>query len=146
MPLEIDNIFVDEQSVGLNVRVVTLDWGVNGIYGHSGSSYASIPLQVLIPKMADIDGFTKIEAKLCLSYDTEGVATMDAELYDFTDGVSIVGTEKNYPNGTWIYGSTDWIDVTAYEGKAIRVRTKRNGGTGANDVSIEGLVLVLKYS
>jgi len=146
MGLIIDNIFVNGGTIGMDTRIITLDWGVNGIYSHSGSSYASIPIQVLVPKMASIDEFTKIEAKLCISYDTEGAATMDARLYNYTDNVLVTGSEFNLPNATWSYGESGWIDITAFEGKAIRVQAKRNGGAGANNVSIEGAVLILKYS
>ena len=146
MAFEVDEIILDGQTEGLKTKFVVLDFGVNGIYGHSSSNYSSVPIQVLVPKLDSIDTFTKIEAKLCLSYNTEGTATMDARMYDFTDGTLVTNSAFNLPNETWTFGESGWVDITLFQGKALRVQTKRNGGAGSNDVSIEGACIILKYS
>jgi len=126
-------------------EIMVHDFGLNGIYGQSNTSYASIPLQVMIPELADLGAnYTKIEAKLVLDYETDGASTMDARLTNYTDGGAVAGSEKNYPNQSWGHGSTGFFDVTAIEGKSVRIQLKRVGGSG--QVKIEGAALILKYS
>lgn len=125
------------------------DFAIDGIYGHSSTSYAAIPLQVMVPALADIGvGFTKIEARYVISYMTDAPASMDAQLYDFTDSVAIAITEENFADtaGVWTYGASAWYDISAHAGKALRFQTKRVGGTGAKSVNIEGVALLLKFS
>jgi hypothetical protein len=144
--VNVDDIQVDGQTLGLKIRVVALDWGYAGIYGHSSTSYAGIPIQIMLPKRSDIDGFTKIEAKLVIDYETEGASTMGVKLVNFTNLVDVAGFEITLPNQTWGHGSSGWVDITSVEGKSLRIYTKRIGGSGTNNVKIEGAVLLLKYS
>jgi hypothetical protein len=150
MTLIIDKIIVEGELTlqgDLNKRLIVLDFSLNGIYFHSGTSYASIPLQVLVPNKALIlPSANSIQARWDLSYLAEGVSSMDVDLFCYTDGISVVNSEENCPNNApnWTaHKRTDWFDIT--EEKAYRIRTKRVGGTGSNDVNIEGASLVIKY-
>jgi hypothetical protein len=146
MSLEIDNIIISQQNIPLGTKVLAVDWGFNNIYGHSSTSYAYISLQAIVPKISDIDNFTKIEAKYVIDYETEGAATMDVQLYNYTNLEIIPNSETSLPNQTWGHGASSWIDITSYAGKSIRIGTKRVGGVGANNVKLESGTLLLKYS
>lgn len=126
--------------------IVPLSFALDGIYGTSSTSYQQIPIQALLPELASIDNYSKIEGKLLLSYETEGASTMDVDLFNYTDFVAIGGTEENYPNQSWGYGEGSWFDLTGVEGKAIRLRQKRNGGSALNDVKIEGAILLIRIT
>jgi len=146
MAFKTNDIEIDGQSLGLRVKIITLDFGINGIYGSSSTNYVSIPIQVLVPKIADIDSFTKIEAKLCLDYNTQDSSTASMRLYNYTDSAVVPNSEKSLVNVNWDYGSSGWIDITAYEGKALRCQIKRVGGITGNQIQIEGALLILKLS
>ncbi|GAG35962.1 unnamed protein product, partial [marine sediment metagenome] len=62
MGLIIDDIELDGQSIPLSQRLIAVDWGFNGVYGHSSTSYAYMAFNAMIPKRSDIDGYVKIEA------------------------------------------------------------------------------------
>ena len=147
MTLQVENILIDGQSDGLKTKFLALSFSIGGIVGHTSASYNYVVSQVIIPQLASLDtGFTKIEVKYLISYLTEGTATIDVQLYDYANSVAVAGTEKNFPNGSWIFGESNWIDITSVGGKALRVGTKRNGGVGSNNVYLEGVTLLLKFS
>lgn len=141
----VDDIKYDGLEELGSTKIIALDFGVDGIYGHTGTAYVSIPLQTMIPILADMDNYSSVEGKIVLDYETEGAATMDAELFNYTDLLSIAGSEFSLPNQTWGHGSSGWFDLAAALGKAVRVRTKRVGGTGGNNVKVEGMVLLVKF-
>ena len=130
-----------------NNLLISLDFGYGGIYANSTTSYLAIPLEVLIPKIASVlAGATKVEVKICVSYETTGASTALMMLYNYTDGVDITASETAIANDSWVYMESDWIDITAFEQKAIRLLTKRVGGTGGDSIRIEACNLLLKYS
>jgi len=131
---------------GSSEKIISLAWGFDGVYGHSGNSYVAFIFNVIIPKLADVGTFTKVEAKFVIDYETEGSAQMKAELFDYTNFVAIAGTEVTFPNQTWGHGASGWIDLTSNEGHSIRLRNKRFGGGGTNNVKVEGATLLLKYT
>jgi hypothetical protein len=147
MTLQVDDILIDGQSGGLKTKFLALSFSIGGILGHSSDSYNYVVSQLIIPQLASLDtGFTKIEVKYLINYSTKGTATIDVQLYDYTDSVAVAGTEKNFPNGSCIFGESNWLDITSLGGKALRVGTKRNGGGGSNKVYLEGVTLLLKFS
>lgn len=131
----------------ISERIISLDWVLNGLYGHSGTSFVSIGRQVIVPNMALIlPGATLIEAKFQFVYYTEGSATMDIRLLNYSTGVAVASSEENFPD-VGVYTSavlTNWVAVT--EGDSYRIQTKRTGGVGADSVILEGVNLILKYT
>jgi len=128
-------------------KIVPLSATLNGIYLHSGITYAMIPEQIMVPLMNDIiQGATKLEAKIVVSTLIDGTATGKFDLRNYTDSSAIVGSETDLPNAGWSNTTSDWFDLTTVEGKAIRIRTKRVGGSDSNDVQLEGFSLILKAS
>lgn len=127
-------------------KQIALAWGFDGIYGHSGTSYVSFAFNCLIPLISDLGNYTKIDAKYVIDYETEGTATIDVELYNYTNSLPVPDSEENFPNQTWGAGSSEWVDVTSCAGCSIRLRSKRVGGAGSNDVKIEAGTLILKFS
>ena len=134
-------------STGLpNDRVVSLDFGLSGIYSQGGVNFMSIPLQVLIAQILTIGAFTKVEGKLQVSYNTTGNCSGEMQLRNFTDGVVIAGTLVVLPdtNGVVSYLAGGWVDLTSVEGKAVRMSMKRVGVPG--NVNVRGINLLLKFN
>ncbi|NIQ14802.1 MAG: hypothetical protein GTO02_10505, partial [Candidatus Dadabacteria bacterium] len=124
-----------------------LDFGLDGIYGNTSTSYAYVPIEIMLPKLSTISsGATQIEAKIMVSYEIDGAATGEMQLYDYTGATAITATQTALANSTWTYKDTAFFDLTAYEGKAIRLGTKRIGGTGSDAVKIESASLLIKIS
>lgn len=131
----------------IGYKTISVDWSYNALYGHSGTSYVSVGRQVIVPnKDLIMPGATLIQAKFQFVYFTEGAAAMDIELFDYTTGASVALSEENFPNvGAYTKAvRTDWVTIT--EGSSYRLRTKRVGGTGANNVVLEASNLILKYT
>ena len=127
--------------------IVSVDFGLNGIYSTTSTSYSYIPIQVQIPAIADLlTNGTSIECKVVISYNTAGAAAMEYRLLNFTDTAVVAGSTESLPNATWQHNSSEYFDITAYEGKAIRIGYIRVGGTGSDAVSIESAQLILKFS
>lgn len=124
----------------------TLDFALVGIYGNTSTSFLYIPVQVMVPKMSDLGDFTKIEAKYVIDYETGGASTAEYQLFNYTDLEVVTDSISAMPNQTFGHGASGWIDITAYEGKALRLGNKRVGGTGSNSIKTEGAVLLLKFS
>lgn len=140
----VDDIKYDELNELGSTKIIPLGYALDGIYGTSSTSFSTIPIEVMLPELADIDNYSSIEAKLVIDYETEGSATMETRLFNYTDFVAISGTVTAHPNQTWGHGSSDWFNLTAEQGKSIRIQSRRVGGGVLDDVKIEGAVLLLR--
>jgi len=141
------NMQVQGGGGGNTDRIVIIDFGLNGIYGSNNTTFLSIPIQVMIAKILSVGVYTKVECKINVSYATGGASTGEVELFDYTDGVAIVPTNLVLTNGTWVNKTSPaYVDISAYEGKALRLRSRRVGGVGADQCLIEGAQLILKFS
>lgn len=135
--------FDDLNELG-STKIIPLEFSLDGIYSTNSTSYQQIARQIILPNLDSIDNYNSLEARLIISYQTEGAATMDVDIFNYTDFVAIAGTEENYPNQSWGFQQGSWFDLSAVAGKALRIRRKRNGGSGLNDVQIEGLSLLVR--
>jgi len=123
-------------------RLFSVDFSLDGIYSN-GTSWAAIPIQVMIAEILDIGAFTKVEAKICVSY-AVGASGGEVRLYNYTDSAVVPGTTLALPSGTWVYESSAYFDITSVQGKALRLETRKISGTGS--LSVEGAKLILKFS
>jgi len=128
---------------GATENIIAVDFALDGIYSNGLTSFQSIPIQVLIAEILDIGAYTKVEAKICVSYAT-GAGGGEVQLYDYTDSAVVAGTVFNLPVGVWVYESSAFFDITSVQGKAIRLQSRKISGGGS--VSIEAAKLILKFS
>jgi len=123
-------------------KVVSIDFGVDGTYQTTSTSFTALAFNVTIPDAADLfPGKTGIEAKIAFMANVEGAATGELELYNYTDSAS-VGSSVVVPNGGYTYTISPVITATLK--KTYRVRMKRVGGTGGNNIQIQSVSLILK--
>jgi hypothetical protein len=120
------------------------DFALRGISGTPSTTFVSIPLQVMVPKLADVGSYIKVEAKLTVSHNSTLANTGEAQLYNYTDGLAMPTTNLVLPNASWEYAATGWVDITAQEGKALRVQIKRAGAVG--QIQLQGANVILKYT
>jgi hypothetical protein len=134
------------QGGGNSENIIAVDFSLDGIYSNGGT-FASIPIQVLIAKILDVGTYTKVEAKICVSYNTSGVGvTGEYRLFNYSDFVAMAGTLFAVPAGTWVYASSNYFDITPEAGKAIRLESRKIGGGGGATIQTEAAKLLLKFS
>jgi len=126
-------------------NIIMLSSGTNGIYAHSNTSMTQLAFNVCVPSINSVNpNATKVFAKIVADYETDGDSTGAADLFCYTDYIAVANSEYNIPNQLWrVVESPDWIEVT--EKKTYRLRTKRVGGVGSDDINVEGFTLMLKY-
>ncbi|MCA9497099.1 MAG: hypothetical protein KC589_09210 [Nanoarchaeota archaeon] len=117
------------------------------IYSNRSTSFSYVPLQVLLPKISNyLPSGTKVEIVIEVSYNITGAANGEVQLYNYTNSTPVTGSVFSIPNATWVYAKSGVIDVTAYEGKAVRIGTRRVGGIPTSQVQIESASLKVKIS
>lgn len=138
--------WVDKNSAGLTEVIIPIDFAFDGLYGHSQTSYLSVGKQVIVPdKSLILPNATSIQAKWEIIYFTEGAAAMDVQVYDYTSGLAVAGSEQSLPNtASYVHGiRTDWFNIA--ENKSFRMQSKRVGGAGNHSVIFEAAQLQVRY-
>jgi len=122
-----------------------INLSIDSVYGNTDTTYSYIPIQIMLPTRVSInEGATKLEAKIMVSYETDGASTGELQLYNYTDTTEITTTQTALENSTWTFKETPYFDLTEYEGKAIRIGCKRIGGTASDAVKIESVSFFIK--
>lgn len=137
-----------ELANGSGAIIYSNSWSISGIYSTTSSSFGGIPEQIMVPRIIELlPSGTKIEAKLLVSTENSPGSTGEADVENYTDGGEIIGSVVDLPSGTWSDKISDsWFDLTAHEGKAIRVRIRRVTGSGMDATRIEGATLIFKVT
>jgi len=124
-----------------------VDLGITTILGTTSNSMARVGVQIIVPSLTHYPGRTKIECKISADVECEGAATGAMDLYDYTAAAAIPNTEEAVTGGAWHnHLSANWFNLTSYQGKSISIRMKRVGGTGSNNIKIEGAAIIFKIS
>lgn len=143
--LNFDEFSVLNSSNAFGSKVIYLNSGMDGGYTHSGTSMTQVKFGIVVPSIASVlPTASKVYAKIVGDFDTEGAADMAVDLFCYTDYIAVPNSEFSITNQSWaVIEQADWIEIT--ELKTFRIRTKRVGGAGGNDISVEGFMLMVKY-
>jgi len=134
-----------QQIAGAKVSQIKFsDFASGAIYTTTSSGFASLPIQIMVPKSIDVHPGKVAKGKIVVDYYLDNGVTGEVELQNYTDLVSMAGTTFTLStNGAWSYAVSNKFTLT--ERKSYRIRSRRVTGNGNNKVYIEAATLIISY-
>lgn len=124
---------------------VAIDFSFDGTYVQGSTSFGQIPLQVVIQSATtyNSDFPTMSGTLICdVSQGDSGVSG-EFDLYNLTDGAQVSGSVTAFVDTDGLKSSASFSLGSGEFDDTFRVRMRRTGGTGANDVAIRAAQLIL---
>ncbi len=119
---------------------------LNGAELTESSTFVEVNKILTIPSPSVIfPGASVIEAKLIVVSKNDASSTGEIDLFNFTDSAAITGSELSVSGSTFDEAvSSDWFDISALAGKAVKPRIRRVTGIGTNKTRIQGIKLLYR--
>jgi len=122
----------------------TGNFGLDGTYFTTSSSFASLIFNLLSPTASDLKtGATALKCVINAELATESTSVGEMELYNVTDSASVAGSTTAIPNASG-YVTRKSAEFTLTQGKTYRIRIRRVSGQGQNGVNIRSAFLRFK--
>jgi hypothetical protein len=124
---------------------VAIDFSFDGTYVQGSTSFGQIPLQVVIQSATTYNSSfpTMSGTLICdVSLSDAGVSG-EFDLYNLTDSAQITGSVTSFVDSDGLKSSASFSLGSGEFDDTFRVRMRRVGGTGANDVRIRAAQLIL---
>ena len=139
---------LDDSQIGGELKSISVDWGVDGIYSTTSSTFAQLGFNILVGNPAQYaEGATQITAILIAECDAVSGTTGEIDLYNYSDSVQIDGSATGFDDlGIGVWGTISTPEINITPGKSYRVRVRRVTGSGQSAVYIRSATLLLKFS
>jgi hypothetical protein len=135
----------DTTGGGITGDTVVLDFTLDGTYTTSSTSFANVPINVVIQSATtyNTDFSTMNGILICdISLSDSGIAG-EFDLYNLTDSTSVSGSATAFTDADGLKSSNSFSLTNVHFNDTFVVRVRRTGGVGSNDMRIRAAQLKL---
>ena len=135
-------------SGSLTGDTITIDVTVDGTYVTSSSSFAEVPINIIIQSATTYNSdFSTMTGKLiCDISQSDGGVAGEFDLYNLTDSVTVSGSATAFVAADGLKSSNTFSITNIHFDDSFRVRVRRTGAPGSANMRIRGAQLILKIS